>query len=109
METHKPYLFQPGNPGKPKGAISHLNRTVKEVVLETFNKLQGNPTANLLAWAESEPTEFYKIAAKLIPTDIKASVNVTSINLNIERKTGNNHLIDPPSQPAIDAGQPEAL
>lgn len=102
-------LFQAGNPGKPKGAVSILTKTVKEVVLETFTELQKDREHNLLAFAKKRPDLFYPIAAKLIPTDIKASVNITSINLNIERKASNPVLIDPPSQPAVDTGSAEAF
>lgn len=67
--------FEKGNSGKPKGAVNKLTKTVKERVLEVFNELQDDPTANLLDWAKGEPTEFYKIAAKLIPADINAKVD----------------------------------
>lgn len=57
----------PRGPGK-------LNKTVKETVLAVFNDLQKDPEKSLIAWAKDEPTEFYKIAAKLIPTEITGSV-----------------------------------
>jgi type IV secretory pathway TrbF-like protein len=63
--------------GRPKGTQNKLTRTVKETVLDTFNLLQEDRTANLLSWAKEEPTEFYKIASKLIPTEVKAKVEVT--------------------------------
>lgn len=66
--------FEKGNAGKPKGATNLLTRTVKERVLEVFNELQEDSEANLLSWAKTEPTEFYKIAAKLIPHDINAKI-----------------------------------
>ncbi len=66
--------FEKGNAGKPKGATNLLTRTVKERVLEVFNELQEDSEANLLSWAKTEPTEFYKIAAKLIPSDINAKI-----------------------------------
>ena len=68
--------FKKGNAGKPKGAINKLNRTVKETVLAVFNDMQQDPKANLLAWGTDNPTEFYKIAAKLIPTEVNANVEV---------------------------------
>lgn len=101
--------FKKGEGGRPHGAVNILTKTVKEVVLETFNKLQQDKEHNLYEFAKKRPDLFYPIAAKLIPTDIKASVNVTSINLNIERKTSNPVAIDPPSEPAIDAGPQETL
>lgn len=67
--------FEKGNPGRPLGTPNKITKTIREVVLETFNKLQDNPKANLLTWAEAEPTEFYKIASKLIPMEIHATVN----------------------------------
>lgn len=66
--------FEKGNAGKAKGTLNKLTKTVKERVLEVFNELQDDPTANLLNWAKDEPTEFYKIAAKLIPSDINAKI-----------------------------------
>lgn len=80
--------FQKGNPGKPHGAVSHLNRTVKETVLAVFQDLQSDPKNKkyaLLAFAKKYPRDFYNIAARLIPTDIKADINatvkVTKINI----------------------------
>jgi hypothetical protein len=106
----KAHQFQKGNPGKPKGAISHLTRTVKETVLAVFNDLQEDPQANLTTWAKSEPTEFYKIAAKLIPTEVKADVKtVQKITLNIVRTNSNTTPGDTPPEPAEGAGHTEAV
>jgi hypothetical protein len=60
--------------GRVVGSANKLTKTVKERVLEVFNELQEDSEANLLSWAKTEPTEFYKIAAKLIPADINAKV-----------------------------------
>ena len=68
--------FEKGNAGKPKGAVNHLTRTVKETVLAAFNDLQQDAKANITSWAKENPTEFYKIAAKLIPTEVNANVEV---------------------------------
>lgn len=73
--------FEKGNAGKPKGAVNKITKTVKETVLAAFNDLQNDPKANILAWAKDEPTEFYKIAAKLIPTEVNASVEVVKPKL----------------------------
>jgi regulator of sirC expression with transglutaminase-like and TPR domain len=54
----------PRGPGK-------LTKTVKETVLAVFNELQQEECeVKLINWAKQQPTEFYKIAAKLIPTEI---------------------------------------
>lgn len=71
--------------GRPVGAVNKLTRTVRDTVLEVFNELQGDPDVKLSAWAKSEPTEFYKIAAKLIPTEIKGTVkNVITVKIGDE-------------------------
>jgi len=67
--------FQKGNPGRPTGALNKITRSVKERVLDAFEQLQEDEKNNLLAWAKSEPTEFYKIAAKLIPAEINAHID----------------------------------
>lgn len=71
FEKGKP---RPVNAGRKEGSVNKLTKTVKERVLETFNELQEDENANLTAWAKTELTEFYKIAAKLIPADINAKV-----------------------------------
>lgn len=66
--------FTKGNAGKPEGAKNRITKTVKEKVLEVFNELQGHPEASLKAWAIKKPGEFYQIAARLIPTELKADL-----------------------------------
>lgn len=66
---------RPEKAGRKEGSVNILTKTVKERVLEVFNELQEDPTANMLSWAKEEPTEFYKIASKLIPADINAKVD----------------------------------
>jgi hypothetical protein len=73
---------QSGNAkGKPKGATNLISRTVKEVVLEAFNKMQEHPTANILKWGIANPKDFYTVAAKLIPTEVQAKVDATIIKV----------------------------
>jgi len=69
--------------GRTKGTPNKLTKTVKETVLAVFNDLQQDPEANLLSWAKSEPTEFYKIASKLIPTEVNAQVEGKIITYNV--------------------------
>lgn len=73
-----------GNPtGRPLGATGKITRSVKEVVLHTFIELQNHPTANLKSWAEENTTEFYKVASKLIPTELNA--NIEKVTIKVER------------------------
>lgn len=62
--------FKEGNAGKPKGAVNHSTRIVKEVFADTFSELQKDKKANLHVWAKENPTEFYKLVSKLIPLQL---------------------------------------
>ena len=68
----------------PTRGQGKLNKTVKETVLAVFNELQSDPKVKLSAWAKDEPTEFYKIAAKLIPTEVAGNID-SKITLTIVR------------------------
>lgn len=69
--------FEKGNAGKPKGALNKTTKTVKETVLSVFNAIQSDHKVNLTAFAKKHPKEFYAIAAKLIPTEVKGTVEAT--------------------------------
>lgn len=58
---------QPGTPNK-------ITRTVRETVLAAFQELQEDPKTKITEWAKREPTEFYKIASKLIPTEVTGKI-----------------------------------
>lgn len=68
--------------GKPVGTVSATTKlmvSVKDIVLSAFHELQGDPVNNIVAWGKANPTEFYKIAAKLIPTQLNAEVTEKKI------------------------------
>jgi hypothetical protein len=70
--------------GRVKGSINEATKqlkTVKEVVLNTFLNREDNPNTSLAKFAEEYPKEFYSIAAKLIPTEISANVEMTKKEL----------------------------
>lgn len=71
--------FAKGNKGKPKGATNKLTKSVKEAFEIAFNQLQSDKEANLATWAKDNTTEFYKLAAKLIPTSLSGEVATTGI------------------------------
>jgi hypothetical protein len=68
--------FKKGAAGRPKGVQNKLTKTVKETVLAVFNDIQDDPKVNLLKFAQTYPRDFYAIAAKLIPTEVNANVEV---------------------------------
>ena len=65
--------------GRQPGSPNRVTRTVKEAFEAVFRDMQADATKPyaLANWAQMQPDEFYKLAAKLIPTDIKASVTAT--------------------------------
>lgn len=60
--------------GRPKGTANKFTRTVKDAVQAAFDSLQTDKKANLEAWGRENPTDFYRIAAKLIPAAVEAKV-----------------------------------
>lgn len=54
--------------GRPKGSKNKVTKAFKDAVLETFVALGGVPA--LTKWARRQPTDFYKIAARLIPHEV---------------------------------------
>lgn len=71
--------FQDGRKGngRPKGSPNKITRTVRETVLAAFQELQEDPKVKITEWAKREPTEFYKIASRLIPTEVVGNLKNT--------------------------------
>lgn len=61
--------------GRKRGSLNKTTVSVKQVFEEAFDGLGG--TKALVKWAKDEPTEFYKLYAKLIPQDINAKHDLT--------------------------------
>jgi hypothetical protein len=74
--------FEKGNKGKPKGAVNRNTKLVKDVFAEVFTALQDGGPADLEIWARQNTTEFYKLASRLIPTQIdEIGKNIISIRI----------------------------
>lgn len=63
--------------GRPPGQLNKTTLTLRDAIMRCFTDLQKDPVNNLLEWAGREPTEFYRLASKLIPTEIVATVKET--------------------------------
>lgn len=70
-------LYKKGEGGRPTGVQNKITRTVKETVLKVFNDIQSDPKVKLSQFAKDHPRDFYAIAAKLIPTEVQATVEAT--------------------------------
>lgn len=75
--------IMPGTGGRPPGTTNHLTKTVKETVLAVFNEIQEDPEVKLSAFAKKYPRDFYVIAAKLIPTEFKGTVETEKVLINL--------------------------
>jgi len=58
---------KPG-PGRPRGLPNKITVAFKTAVLRAFEGIGGDRAFQ--RWARKHPTEFYKIAARLIPTEV---------------------------------------
>lgn len=68
--------------GRKKGSENEATKkmkSVKQTVLDAFNQLQEDPVHNIVEFAKEHPKDFYNIAAKLIPTELDATINVKKI------------------------------
>lgn len=77
--------FQPGKPktgGRQRGTPNQLTGAFRAAVLHVYKGLGGH--AAFLAWARENPTEYYRIAARLIPVELRSEEDRT-INVIIQR------------------------
>lgn len=56
--------------GRVAGTPNKTTRAFKSAVLDAFNSTTLGGVNGLIDWAKDNRTEFYKIAARLIPTEI---------------------------------------
>ena len=59
---------------RPKGVPNKIGAQAKENIVAVFTRLGG--TAAMADWARNNQTEFYRLYARLIPSESMAQVNV---------------------------------
>jgi hypothetical protein len=57
--------------GRQRGTPNRVTRAILEHFAEAFELLQEDKTVNLVSWAKANPTEFYRLASKLIPLQLE--------------------------------------
>jgi hypothetical protein len=62
----------PKTGGRKPGTPNKTTVAVKEAFRKAFDDLGG--TAALVTWAQENPTQFYQLYSKLIPTEIDATI-----------------------------------
>lgn len=55
-------------PGRPKGLANKATRAVKEALWEAYEGIGGGK--KLKEWAEANPTEFFKLWGRMLPTEV---------------------------------------
>jgi hypothetical protein len=68
--------FKEGNSGRPTGSKNKYPSTVKEAVLNAFLELQKSSKHNIVAFGQRYPRDFYNIASRLIPTEVRQEITV---------------------------------
>lgn len=69
VNSSKPKItgqFGKGNPGKPKGAVNHVTKSLKEMILGALDKAGGE--SYLQAQAEANPGPFLTLIGKVLPS-----------------------------------------
>lgn len=63
--------------GRKKGGQNKFTKSIKEAFECAFNELQTDNKTSLTTWAKLNPTEFYKLSQKLIPTTMQHQGSLT--------------------------------
>ena len=63
-------------PGRPKGSLNQRTIAMRTAIAAVFEDLQARHEGkgrypHFLAWAEGNPTEFYRIAARQLPVALE--------------------------------------
>lgn len=73
--------FNKNNPGRQKGSVNKNQKLIKEVFADAFYALQQDPKANLLAWAVENPSDFYKLGIRLVPTQMTIVTELPQVTI----------------------------
>jgi len=93
--------FRKGKPktgGRRLGVSNKFTGAFKEAVQIVYNRLGGHDA--FLAWARKNRTEYYRIAARLIPGEMQEGHGEEDVMISIRN-------IFPPADPLVIEGTPE--
>ena len=99
-------LFQKGvprppNSGRRAGTPNKATQSIKSAFKEAFDKRGG--VAALMAWAQKNPTEFYRLVTKLIPTEISGVDGAPIVMTEAERGTLRDKILEEEDSPRTKA------
>lgn len=70
--------------GRQKGTPNKITRVFREAVQTVYARIGGDKA--FATWAQENPTEFYRIAARLIPQELRhAGSDGQALNVEIVR------------------------
>lgn len=69
----------PKTGGRKKGVPNKTTVAVKDALNTAFTGVGG--ADGLVTWAQANPTEFYKLWVKMLPTEINLDANVTTFDV----------------------------
>lgn len=72
---------------RPKGIPNKVGAQAKENIIAVFTRIGG--TAQMASWAKKNLTDFYRLYARLIPTEVTGTVDVRDA-----RELSDNELAD---------------
>lgn len=81
-EIKKPHGGRRPGSGRKPGTQNRVTRTIKSAIERAFTTLQRDPKAKLTAWARQNPTEFYKLAARLLPQEVRSQVQFANCDVS---------------------------
>jgi hypothetical protein len=73
MTRADPKPKRPKTGGRQKGTPNKATVQIKDAMLSVFADLQaesGSENGHFLDWARGSPTDFYRLATKLLPTQV---------------------------------------
>lgn len=84
--------------GRTKGTPNKITRAFRESVQIAFGAIGGDKA--FAAWARENPTEYYKIAARLIPQELRHAGG-DGQPLTVEIMRFGSHVIEGESTPVL--------
>ena len=84
--------------GRRSGTSNRLTGAFREAVQIVYNGLGGHES--FLRWARENPTEYYKIAARLIPAEMREDTKDKTITVIVNRGCGEIFPVRP--QPVLE-------
>jgi hypothetical protein len=66
---------------RPRGSKNKVQACARENVVCVFNRLGG--TAYMADWARENPSDFFKIYARLVPQELKTAIDPNANEIRV--------------------------